>query len=47
MRSDHLQEALIIEHRLEKRFSGQVVASYGRFDCILSLRVTMLFSNFD
>ena len=24
-----------------------MVASYGRFDCILSLRVTTLFSNFD
>ena len=30
-----------------KKFSGQVVACYGRFDCILSLRVTMPFSNFD
>ena len=47
MRGGRLQEVLIIEHWLEKRFSGQVVASYGRFDCILSLRVTMLFSNFD
>ena len=24
-----------------------MIASFGRFDCILRLRVTMLFSNFD
>ena len=47
VRSGRLQEVLIIEHWLDKKFSRQVVASYGRFDCILSLRVTMLFSNFD
>ena len=47
MRGGRLQEVLIIEYWLEKKFSGQVVASFGKFDCILRLRVTMLFSNFD